>query len=68
MKAERFKVNIKKRFKQAKDQLGYFPYEPKLTYSDVQAVFLKMSNHRYSELPIPPHGMKIVNLNDLLKC
>lgn len=54
MKAERFRSNIRKKFKQAEKQLGHFPYEPKLTYSDVQALFLKMSNHRYSELPIPP--------------
>lgn len=54
MKAERFKMNIRKKFTQAEKQLGYFPYEPKLSYSDVKAVFLKMSNHRYSQLPIPP--------------
>lgn len=54
MKAERFKGNIRKKFKQAEKQLGHFPYEAKLTYHNVQAVFLKMGNHRYSELPIPP--------------
>ncbi len=58
MKAERFKGNIRKKFKQAEKQLGYFPYEPKLVYDDVNAVFLKMSNQRNSELPIPPSWHK----------
>lgn len=58
MKAERFKGNIKKAFKQAEAQLGHFPYEPKLEYSEVQAVYLKMTNLRYSELPIPPSWYK----------
>src|SRR5690625_69294 len=58
MKAERFKGNIKKAFKQAEVQLGHFPYEPKLVYSDVTAIFLKTSNQRTSELPIPPSWHK----------
>lgn len=53
-KAERFKGNIKKEFKQAEAQLGHFPYEPKLQYNDVTAIYLKMSNQRTNELPIPP--------------
>lgn len=54
MKAERFKMNIRKKFKHAKMRLGDFPYEPKLSYDDVQAIYFKMGNYRTSELPIPP--------------
>jgi hypothetical protein len=66
MRAERFQGNIRKKFKQAEKQLGYFPYEPKLTYSDVQAVFLKMGNHRYSELPIPQSWHKNGNYEQFM--
>lgn len=42
-------------FRTMEKKFGHFPYEPKLKYDDVNAVYLLHTNGKfYSELPIPP--------------